>query len=48
LLKSSRLLLKVCWQFLAKQSSMKRETVALHHMYASNCDDLEQMMQEVV
>jgi hypothetical protein len=47
-LPKSRRLLKVCWQFLAKQSSVKRETVALHHMHASNCDDLEQMIQEVV
>jgi len=46
--KSSRLLLKVCWQFLTKQSSMKRESFALHLMYVSNCDDLDQMIQEVV
>jgi len=48
LLKSSRLLPKVCWQLLAKQSSVKREPVALHHVYASNCDGLEQMIQEIV
>jgi hypothetical protein len=48
LLKSSKFLFEVCWQFFSKQSYLDREPVALFHMYIPISDGFEQMIHEVV
>jgi hypothetical protein len=47
-LESNKLLLKVCWQFLAKQvSSMRRQLVAPHYMHTTNHTGLELMQHDI-
>jgi hypothetical protein len=48
-LKSNKLFLEVCWQFLAKQgSSTKTEPVLLHHTQAPTRAGLEMVPCDVV
>jgi hypothetical protein len=46
-LKIKKLLLKVCWQYLAKQStSRKKEAIPLHHMHMQTHAGLEIMVHD--
>jgi hypothetical protein len=47
-LKSNKVFLKVCWQFLEKQGSTKTEPIPPHHMHAPTRTGLEMVPSDTV